>query len=216
MQIAVEKSGKTGIIVQYHITITGTFGPNTGLRVIAIIGQTFQTPLTDTGTVEYIIYIISAPLTIRISVIILQHKADIHHITSLHQIPVVVGNPVGNDIVRPFFESAGINFHTGGIMFLQIIIQKVVQRNEIVKNVFVNHLKRTHTHQCLLMSMIQIDRNITIINALHISIEYASCQSRVFFVIGHPIKESSIARNPNNLTVQALNITSGFRRMHFL
>ena len=38
IQIPVEESSKTGVVIQYYIAISGTFGPDTCLRIEAIIG----------------------------------------------------------------------------------------------------------------------------------------------------------------------------------
>ena len=154
MQVTVEEACKVGIVIHHHTTVTGTFRPNTRMRIISVVGKFFQAPLADAGLVEYIIDIITAPFAVGVISIIFEYHADIHYITRLHQIPIVMGDSVGYDIIRPFLESSGIDTHLIGIMNRQVPVQEVIKGNNIIKYIFMDYLKRTHTDQCLLVTVV--------------------------------------------------------------
>ena len=154
MQVTVEEACKVGIVIHYHTTVTGTFRPNARMRIISVVGKFFQAPLADAGLVEYIIDIITAPFAVGVMSIIFEYHADIHYITRLHQIPIVMGDSVGYDIIRPFLESSGIDTHLIGIMNRQVPVQEVIKGNNIIKYIFMDYLKRTHTDQCLLVTVV--------------------------------------------------------------
>ena len=85
-----------------------------------------------------------------------------------------------------------------------------------MQRIFVDHFKGSQPHQCLLMTVIQINRDISVINTRHISIEHSGCQLCKFLLLRHPIEESSITGDSQYLTIQTFDVTSGFRRMHTL
>ncbi len=78
---------------------------------------------------------------------------------------------VRNDIIRPFLKSSRIDFHLVRIIDLQIIIQKIIQGDNNMKRIFMDYLERSQSHQCLLMTIIQIDRYIPVINSRHIRVK---------------------------------------------
>ena len=123
---------------------------------------------------------------------------------------------VGDNIIRPFLQCAGINHHLIRIVGLQIMIEKVIQRDNDMQSILMDHFKRSQPHQCLLMPVIQVNRNISVIDSRHISIENTGSQSGILFLSRHPIEESGVTGNSQNLTVQTFNIASGLGRMHTL
>ena len=77
-----------------------------------------------------------------------------------------------------------------------------------------NDFKTAHTHQSLLMSMIQILGNIPVINPRHISVKYRSCQISIFLLPGHPPKKSGITGDTQYLYINTLDDISGFTDIH--
>ena len=127
-----------------------------------------------------------------------------------------MGDSVGDDIIRPFLQCTGINHHLIRIVRLQIMIEEVIQRDNDMQSILMDHFKRSQPHQCLLMPVIQVNRNISVIDSRHISIENTGSQSGILFLSRHPIEESGVTGNSQNLTVQTFNIASGLGRMHTL
>ena len=172
--------------------------------------------MADTRAVEYIINVIFASFAIGILLVVFQYHTNIHDITSLHQVPVVVRNTVCNDIVRPFLEGSCVYIHFVGMPGIQVVIQEIVKGNDVIKNIFVNNLKRTHAYQSLLMTVVEVDGNIPIIDTCHIGIEYSGSEFCISFFSGKPVKEGGITGDTHDFTVQALDVASGFRRMYTL
>ena len=77
-----------------------------------------------------------------------------------------------------------------------------------------DYLERSHAYQSLLVPMIQVHGDIPIVDALHVGIKDSSCQSGVFLIVRQPVKESRITGNPYDFTVQILDVTTGFGRVH--
>ena len=114
------------------------------------------------------------------------------------------------DVIRPFLKCTGIDIHLFRIVGLQVIIKKIIQGNNDMQGIFVNHFKRSQSHQCLLMTMIQINGNISVINSSHIRIKHTGSQFREFFLICHPIEEGCITSYSQNFPVQTFDIPSRF------
>ena len=99
---------------------------------------------------------------------------------------------------------------------IQVVIQEIVKGNDIIKNVFVNNLERTHAYQGLLMSVVEVDGDIPVIDTGHIGIEYSGGKFCISFFSGKPVKEGGITGDTHDFSVQTLNVTTGFRRMYTL
>ena len=99
---------------------------------------------------------------------------------------------------------------------IQVVIQEIVKGNDVIKNIFVNNLERTHAYQRLLMAVVEVDGNIPVIDASHIGVEYSGGEFCISFFSGKPVEEGGITGDTHNLTVQALDVASGFRRMYTL
>jgi len=82
--------------------------------------------------------------------------------------------------------------------------------------IFVNYLKRSQSHQSLLMTVIQVNRNIPVINSGHVRIKDTGSQLCKLPVPRHPIEESGVTGYSKDFTVQTFYIPTGFRRMHTL
>ena len=99
---------------------------------------------------------------------------------------------------------------------IQVVIQEIVKGNDIIKNIFVDNLERTHSYQRLLMAVVEVDRNIPVIDTGHIGIEYSGGKFCISFFSGKPVKEGGITGDTHDFTVQAFDVTAGFRRMYTL
>ena len=59
-----------------------------------------------------------------------------------------------------------------------------------------NHLKGSHPYQCLLVTVIQVDRHITVVQPRHVHIENGSCCRSIFLFTGQPPEECRITAMP--------------------
>ncbi len=76
--------------------------------------------------------------------------------------------------------------------------------------IFVNYLKRSQSHQCLLMPVIQVNRNIPVINPRHIRIKDTGSQLCKLPVPRHPIEESGVTGYSKDFAVQTFYIPACF------
>ena len=125
-QVVIKLIHKIGIIINHHTAISRTFRPDTRFRVKTIFGKTRQAPLTNAGTVHHIVYVIFPSFPVGIRLVVFQHQPHIHDKPCLQQIPVIMRHSVRYDIVRPFLECSGVDFHLLRVVCFQIIIQEVV------------------------------------------------------------------------------------------
>ena len=216
LQIMVKLISEVRIVIDYYATVSRAFRPYSCFGVKAIISQLSQTPLADARTIHHVVNIVFASFSIRILFIIFQHQSHIHDISCLQQIPIIMRYSISYNIICPFLQCSGINYHLVRIVGFQIIIQEVIQRNDNMQGIFMNHFKRRQPYQCLLMPVIQVNRYLSIINPRHISIEDTGSQFCILFLPRHPVEESGITGNSQYLTIQILNITSGLGRMYTL
>ncbi len=85
-----------------------------------------------------------------------------------------------------------------------------------MKRILMDYFKRSQSHQCLLMAIIQIDRHIPVINSRHIRVKNTCGKFGELFFVRHPIEESSVTGNTQNFAVQTFDIPSGLGWMYAL
>ena len=91
---------------------------------------------------------------------------------------------------------------------IQVVIQEIVKGNDIIKNIFVDNLERTHSYQRLLMAVVEVDRNIPVIDTGHIGIEYSGGKFCISFFSGKPVKEGGITIDvpaPNKVVINGID-----------
>ena len=110
-----------------------------------------------------------------------------------------MGHAVGDDVLCPLLESC-LNY---GLVVFDEIANNRIHLGEFVDDVLVYHLECSHTHKCLLMTMVEVDRHISTGNAFHINLEHIGCHSAITLLACGCINERSITGNGHNLTVDA-------------
>ena len=119
---------------------------------------------------------------------------------------------IGDDILRPLLEA----HFDDRLVFLYQISDEWIHLGQLVDDIFVDNLKGSHTHQGLLMTVVQVDRHIAIGDAFHIDIEHLSRHLAVAHIAGSGIDAGSISGNAHNLSVYAGNIATRLCRRSLL
>ena len=132
----------------------------------------------------------------------------------LQQVPVVVRYPVGDDIIGTFLERIGIDGHLFRLFFLQIRIKEIIKRHQGIYDIFMNHLKGSHSYERLLVTIIQVDRHIAVVQTCHVHIKDGSSCRGILLLAGQPPEECRIAGYAYDFIVDAFNHSSGFADAH--
>ena len=132
----------------------------------------------------------------------------------LKQVPVVVRYPVGDDVIGTFLERIGIDSHLFRLFFLQVRIKEIIKRYQRINDIFMNHLKGSHPYQCLLVTIIQVDRHIAVVQTCHVHIKDGSSCRGILLLAGQPPEECRIAGYAYDFIVDAFNHSSGFADAH--
>ena len=111
---------------------------------------------------------------------------------------------IGDDILCPLLETC----LDDRLVFLDKISDEWIHLGEFVDDILVDNLEGSHSHQCLLMTVVQVDRHIAIGDAFHIDIENLSCHLAVAHIAGCGIDAGCISGNAHNLSVHAGNVAS--------
>ena len=203
-RLFIEHVGEITDTAQYRGTVAWRFIPSLALRIKAEVDELVHTPLANTILIYDIIQVVLLALAICVCLVILQYQGYLRDEIGLKQVPVVVRHTIGNDVLRPFLKTSLDN----GLVILHERFDEGIHLGEFVDDILVDNLEGSHSHQCLLMTMVQVDRHIAIGDAFHIDIENLSCHHSVSHIAGSGIDAGSISGNAHNLSVYAGDITT--------
>ena len=203
-RLFIEHIGKIAEGAKHRGAITRRFVPGFCLLIETKVDEFVQAPLADTVLIHHIIQIILLALAVGISLVILQNKSYFHDEIGLKQVPVVMRHTIGNDILRPLLET----HFDDRLVFLDEISDEWIHLGEFIDDIFVDNLEGSHSHQCLLMTVVQVDRHIAIGDAFHIDIKHLSRHLAVAHIASCSIDAGSISGDAHNLSVHAGDVTT--------
>ena len=212
--LLIQHVGEITDTAQYRGTVAWRFIPSLALRIKAEVDELVHTPLANTILIYDIIQVVLLALAICVCLVILQYQGYLYDEVSLKQVPVVVRHTIGDDVLHPLLETS----LDDGLVILHERFDEGIHLGEFVDDILVDNLEGSHSHQCLLMTVVQVDRHIAIGDTFHIDIEHLSCHLSVSHIAGSGIDASGISGNAHNLSVYAGDITTRLGRrglLHF-
>ena len=212
--LLIQHIGEIADTAQYRGTVAWRFIPSLALRIKAEVDELVHAPLANTILIYDIIQVVLLALAICVCLVILQYQGYLYDEVSLKQVPVVVRHTIGNDVLRPLLETS----LDDGLVVLHKRLDEGIHLGEFVDDILVDNLEGSHSHQCLLMTMVQVDRHIAIGDALHIDFEHLCCHLSIAHIASGGIDASGITGQTDNLMVHASYVATrlGWRGLlHF-
>ena len=203
-RLFIEHIGKITESAKHRGAVAWRFIPDLCLLIETEVDELVHAPLANTILINDIIQVVLLALAICVCLVILQYQGYLHDEIGLKQIPVVVRHTIGDDVLSPFLKTSLDN----GLVILHERFDEGIHLGEFVDDILVDNLEGSHSHQCLLMTVVQVDRHIAIGDAFHIDIENLSCHLSVSHIASSGIDAGSISGNAHNLSVHAGDITT--------
>ena len=203
-RLFIEPIGKIAEGAKHRGAVAWRFIPDFCLLIETKVDELVQAPLSDAVLIHHVIQIILLALAVGISLVILQDQSYLYDEIGLKQVPVVMRHTIGDNILCPLLETC----LDDRLVFLDEIFDEWIHLGEFVDDIFVDNLEGSHTHQGLLMPVVQVDRYIAIGDTFHIDIEHLSCHLSVSHITGSGIDAGCISSNAHYLLVHAGDIAT--------